>query len=139
MSVVLDASQTIAWLFEDEADDAAMMLLRKVGAEGAMVPGLWRLEIANVLRNAAIRGRCDDDYVDESLSRLARLPIECDDETDSHAWTGTLALAREEHLTLYDAAYLELALRKGLPLASRDKELVSAAKRRGLEVVGAVA
>lgn len=136
MSLVLDASMSIAWLFEDERTEAALSVLRRVTAEGALVPSLWRLEVANVLRNATRRERCDEAYVDQSLARLGRLPIVVDTETDQQAWGATLKLAREEGLTPYDAAYLELALRRELPLASGDGNLVAAAKRRGVTVLG---
>lgn len=137
MSLVLDASMTIAWLFDDERTEAAHGVMRRVLAEGAMVPSLWRLEVANVLRNAVCRGRCDEAYVDRSLGRLARFPIAVDAETDAQAWGATRTLAREEALTLYDAAYLELALRRGATLASCDLALMAAAGRQGLAVLGA--
>src|SRR5580692_2443548 len=127
MSIVLDASMTIAWLFEDERTPAAHDVLRRVVADGAIVPSHWRLEVANVLRSAVWRERCDDAYVDRSLRRLERLAIETDEETDSCAWKATLALAREQDLTLYDAAYLELAIRTANPLATCDRPLLAAA------------
>ena len=135
MSVILDASMTIAWLFEDEQTEGAHVALQRVVAEGAIVPSLWRLEVANVLRNAVRKRRCDEAYVDSSLARLDRLPITIDDQTDEHAWGATRALSREEGLTPYDAAYLELALRTEGTLASGDEELLSAALRRGVEVM----
>ena len=130
MTLVLDASMTIAWLFDDERTEAAHAVMRQVVAEGAIVPSLWRLEVANVLRNAERRGRCNEAYVDWSLARLARLAIKRDDETDNHAWGATQTLARKEDLSLYDAAYLELAVRRHLKLASCDKALLSAARRK---------
>ena len=135
MSVVLDASMTIAWLFEDEQSPVALDVLRRVVTEGAIVPSLWRLEIANVLRNAVRRQRCDEAYVDQSIERLAQLPITIDSETDHLAWGATQTLSREEGLTPYDAAYLELALRRQVPLATGDSELVAAARRRGVPVI----
>ena len=137
MSVVLDASMTIAWLFDDERTAAAHAIMRRVVAQGALVPSLWRLEVANVLRNAARRGRCDEAYVDLSLERLGRLAIHSDEDTDRHAWGATLTLSREENLTLYDAAYLELAIRKAVPLASCDEALLAAASRRKVDVLTA--
>jgi predicted nucleic acid-binding protein len=128
---------TIAWLFKDEQTAATQAVLHRVASQGAIVPTLWRLEVANVLRNAVRRGRCTDTYVDQSLARLARLPIKRDEETDDHAWTSTRALARQEDLTLYDAAYLELALRKTLPLASCDKPLLAGAARKNVPVLTA--
>ncbi len=137
MSLVLDASMTVAWLFEDERTPAAHAVMRRVVREGALVPSLWRLEVANVLRNAVRRGRCDEAYADRSLSRLARLAIRSDEETDNHAWGATRTLSREENLTLYDAAYLELAVRKGAALASCDAALLAAAARRKVDVLTA--
>jgi predicted nucleic acid-binding protein len=137
VTLVLDASMTIAWLFDEEQTQAAHAVMRRVVDEGAIVPSLWRLEIANVLRNALRRGRCDEAYVDRSLARLARLAIERDEETDDHAWGSTRTLARTENLSLYDAAYLELAMRRGLSLASCDKALLAAAVRSKVPVVTA--
>lgn len=137
MSLVLDASMTIAWLFDDEQTQTAHAVMRRVVAEGAIVPSLWRLEVANVLRNAVRRGRCDEAYAYRSLTRLGRLAIKSDEETDSHAWGATRTLSREENLTLYDAAYLELAVRKSAPLASCDAALLAAAARRKVEMLTA--
>ncbi len=137
MSLVLDASMAITWLFEDERTPAAHDVMRRVVAQGATVPSLWRLEVANVLRNAVRRGRCDDAYVTRSLTRLSRLAIRIDEETDSHAWTVTRTLSQTENLTLYDAVYLELALRKNATLASCDTALLAAATRRQLSIATA--
>ena len=135
MTLVLDASMTIAWLFDDERTDAAHEIMMRVVANGALVPSLWRLEVANMLRNAVRRGRCDDDFAERSLTRLGQFKIRIDDETDLHAWGATRELSQEQGLTVYDAAYLELALRKALPLASCDPELIEAAERRSVEVL----
>ena len=137
MSLVLDVSMTIAWLFEDERTPAAHQVMQRIVGNGALVPSLWRLEIANVLRIAVRRGRCDEPYVDRSLDRLSRLAISTDAETDTHAWGRTRTLAREQGLPLYDAAYLELAIRSGHPLASCDANLVAAAVRCSVEVLAA--
>lgn len=135
MTIVLDASMTIAWLFENELTQGAEAALAQVAAQGAIVPSLWRLEIANVLRNAVRRRRCDKAYADASLLRLGRLAIRIDQETDARAWGSTRVLSHEEDLTPYDAAYLELALRLKKPLASADHDLIEAARRHGLEVL----
>jgi predicted nucleic acid-binding protein len=137
VSLVLDASMTIAWLFDDERTDAAHAVMLRVAAEGAVVPCLWRLEVANVLRNAVRRKRCDEAYVDRSLQRLGRLPVTADDETNEHAWSGTRALSRQYGLTAYDAAYLELAIRKAKPLATCDAALAAAATSSGVTVLTA--
>ncbi len=130
MTLVFDASMTIAWLFGDERTKAAHAVMRRVVAEGAIVPSLWRLEVANELRNAVRRGRCNEAYVHRSLARLARLAIKRDEETDDHAWGSTRTLARKEDLSLYDAAYLELAIRRRVSLASCGKALLAAARRK---------
>ena len=137
MTLVLDASMTLAGLFEDEDGDVALNALRDGIIAGAVVPALWRLEVANALRSAVKRKRCDEAFVDRALERLARMRIVIDTETELHAWGATLNLSRAESLTLYDAAYLELAIRLGATLASCDKDLVAAARRNGLEVLTA--
>lgn len=134
MTLVVDASMTIAWLFHDERADLPRRILRLVAAEGALVPALWRLEVANVLRNAVRRRRCDAGYADRSLTRLGRLRISVDSETDQHAWGATRQLSVEHDLTLYDAAYLELAARYQYRLASNDAALIAAAGRIGLSM-----
>ena len=137
MSLVLDASMAIAWMFEDEHTPSVLAALQRVASEGAIVPSLWRLEVANALRTAVRRQRCPANYADGCLRRLGRLEIDIDVETDAHAWGQTRAISREEDLTLYDAAYLELALRGGYLLASNDRDLLAAARRRGVDVLGA--
>ena len=99
------------------------------------MPGLWRLEVANALLMAARRGRLGRLDVEQRLALLAALPIAIDTDTDRHAWSDTLLLARAERLTLYDAAYLELAIRRNAELATLDRELRRAARRIGVTVV----
>lgn len=135
MSVVLDASMAVAWLFTTERTIAARETLRRVAADGAIVPSLWRLEVADVLRNAARHGRIDEAYADRCLERLARLRIVVDAETDLRAWSETRHVARAYDLTLYDAAYLELAMRRNRPLASCDTGLIDAARSAGVDVL----
>jgi len=137
VTLVLDASMTIAWLFDDGRTEAAHAIMMRVVNDGAIVPSLWRLEIANMLRNAVRRGRCDGDFADRSLARLDRLRIRVDAETDEHAWGATRTLSREQGLTPYDAAYLELAVRTKYPLASCDGDLIAAAGRIAVETLTA--
>jgi predicted nucleic acid-binding protein len=134
MTVVLDASITIAWLFGDERTPAVEQIMTRIVTDGAVVPSLWRLEVANVLRGAVRRGRCDEAFADRSLERLSRLPIHVDGETDNHAWGRTRELSRVEDLTLYDAAYLELGIRRQFPIASHDAALIAAARRHEVEL-----
>ena len=137
MSVVLDASIVMASLFEEQNHEAARIIIANAIDEGFIAPSLWRLEIANALGMAVRRKRCDEAFVDRSLGRLDAMSVGIDVETDLHAWNTTLDLSREEGLTLYDAAYLELAIRTGASLASFDQDLVGAARRRGVDVLTA--
>jgi predicted nucleic acid-binding protein len=131
---VVDSSIALTWCFEDEASPETDRLFERVRDDGAVVPGLWHLEVANVLLQAERRGRISRADVARRLMLISDLPIATDHETTPRAWRETLSLARAENLTTYDAAYLELAERRGLPLMTRDNELGAAAKRLGVTV-----
>ena len=133
--LVIDASLALAWCFSDERTPAADRAIDQVRDNGAWVPSLWHLEVANVLSAAERRGRIGRAELDHRLELLAALPISIDDETHLHAWTNTLALSRTRRLTAYDAAYLELAMRRGLELATLDIDLAKAARRMGVPLV----
>lgn len=133
MKFVLDASTTLAWYFEDEASELADRALASAALGEAVVPPLWRLEVANGFQTAVRRKRIDPRYRDESLADLKKLPIEVDGESDLHVWTSTVALADRFGLSVYDACYLELGRRRGLPLASLDARLHSASIALGLQ------
>ena len=135
MSIVLDASMAIAWAVPEQQTEISREVLSRVGAEGAFVPSLWKLEVANVLRNLVRRNRCDEKFASASLDLLARLQITIDQETDVHAWGRTRELAIKFDLTIYDAAYLELALRREGTLATLDRALADAARRATLNVI----
>ncbi len=101
-----------------------------------MVPPLWVSEVANVLLQACRRGRLPREAMQERLALLDMLPIEMDPQASGTVWRSSiLTLADAETLTFYDATYLELAIRRGLPLASSDTALRRAATRRGVTVV----
>jgi predicted nucleic acid-binding protein len=136
VSLVLDSSATLAWIYSDETTDPIRRLFDAVADDGAVVPALWRLEIANSLTVAVRRGRIDANFRRAVLSDLALLDITADDHTDVHAWGETLSVADRFQLTVYDAAYLELAQRRNLPLATLDRELRVAAKSLGLHLMG---
>lgn len=136
MSLVIDSSITLAWFFEDEWSAAADTVLRQVAESGAVVPSLWRLEVANALQMAVRRQRVDARFRDASIADLRTLPIVIDADTDRQAWGSTLILAERCQLTLYDAAYLELAQRIGSPLASLDQPLRAAATAIGVTLTG---
>jgi predicted nucleic acid-binding protein len=136
VSVVIDASIMLSWYFEDERTPASNAVPDQVTAAGAVVPSLWKLETANGLQIAIRRQRIDAAFRDLALFHLARLPITIDPETDLHAWITTLQLADHFQLTTYDAAYLELAQRRMLPLATLDAQLRRAAEALGLTLLG---
>jgi predicted nucleic acid-binding protein len=136
--MVIDASLTMTWYFDDESTAATDDVLDRVSESGAMVPGLWHLEVANAFQMAVRRQRIDAVYRDASLAELALLSITTDTETNSYAWTTTLRLAERFSLTMYDAAYLELAQRRSLPLATLDKALRAAAPALNIALLGAV-
>ena len=135
MTLVVDASLTLSWYFEDERSAAGDAVLDRVTEEGAVVPLLWRYEVANGLQMAARRKRIDAAYRDASLAELRLLPITVDRSGDDLIWTATVALAERFRLTVYDAAYLELAHRQALPLATADRQLRAAARTLGLELL----
>jgi predicted nucleic acid-binding protein len=134
---VLDASIALAWCFADEATPATDALLDRLADEEAIAPALWRIEVANALAMAERRGRLSVAGLTRSVDLLRRLAVAIDPEGSECAFRELLELARSERLIVYDAAYLELALRLGLPLASKDIKLRKAAARLGLAVLGA--
>ncbi len=136
MSLVLDSSVTLAWLYSDELTPATQQVFDRVTSAGAWVPTLWRLEVANSLQTGVRRGRIRPEFRDASLIDLALMAIKSDLDTDTFAWSATLRLAERCGLTLYDAAYLELALRQGLPLATLDQELRAAGAALGVTLLG---
>ena len=134
--MLLDCSATLAWLLDDETNEPIRSVFGTVARDGAIVPSLWRLEVANSLQMAVRRGRMTRAARDASLADLRSYAIVVDGETDSMAWTTTLALAERHRLTVYDAAYLELAARRHLPLATLDRELRDAASAEGIDLLG---
>ena len=137
MSLVLDSSVTLAWVYSTETTEAISDVLARVIESGAWVPALWRLEVANVLEMGVRKGRTDAAFRDAALADLALMPITVDAETDRHAWGATAKLAARHRLTLHDAAYLELARRRSLPLATLDQELRAAAAAEDIILIGA--
>ena len=135
MIAVIDSLITLNWLLYDEHTPESDELFDSVSDQGAIVPTLWRLEIANALQVAVRRKRIDAAYRDRCLQKLQRLPLEVDSETDKQAWSATLQLSERHNITVYDAAYLELALRRGIPLATRDQRLAKAASEAGATVL----
>ena len=133
--LILDSSATLAWIYGGEVTEAIRRVFDAIADNGALVPALWRLEVANSLTMAVRKRRIDPDFRRAALADLVLLDI-ATDQTNSYAWTDTLDLADQFQLTVYDAAYLELAQRRGLPLATLDQELGTAARAIGLTVLG---
>jgi predicted nucleic acid-binding protein len=127
VTVVLDSSVTLAWAYTEETTKAIRDVFDLVLAHGAWVPGIWRLEVGNVLEMGMRRGRHTTGFRDELLVDLASLLIRLDPDTDRHAWTATAQLATRHRLSTYDACYLELAQRLRVPLATLDSPLRAAA------------
>jgi len=136
LSFVIDASLALAWCFEDERTAPVMALLVRLTETGATAPMLWPLETLNGLFMAERRRRLDAGKRAELASFLRDLPIRLDMEAAGQAWEETARLAEQFRLTAYDAAYLEVALRRRLPLASLDNALRNAAVEAGVEVLG---
>jgi predicted nucleic acid-binding protein len=138
MKYVLDAQTALAWHFEDEFTAQTADLLRGfAGGNVAFVPTIFAYEVANILTTNE-RKKTPRTNVAKStafLEALADLPIETDEESGRRTADRTIELARAHGLSVYDAAYLELALRKGMPLATRDPLLVPAAKKTGVHLV----
>jgi predicted nucleic acid-binding protein len=136
-SFVLDASVAVAWCFDDESTPAAWALLDRLGAAPGHVPALWALEIGNILLGAERRRRITQARTVEFLGILGELDIRVDPDFPGRAFRDILPLARERRLTTYDASYLELAMRLGLPLATKDAALARAATALRIKTLAA--
>jgi len=133
-SFILDGSVTLVWGFADENDSYATAILDKMSDLQAFVPNLWRLEVANALLVGERRGRTTPADTAHFLAILGTFPITIDDETVARAWVETMHLARAHKLSAYDASYLELAMRLGLPIATLDEKLKTAATAVGVSL-----
>ena len=129
---VLDNSVAMRWLLESEnASDQkyAETVLKSMTEADALVPNLWHLEAANVLLGAEKRSEINAGEIERFIAQLENLPIHVDPLTAHQSFNRILALSRIYNLSSYDAAYLELSIREGLPLATLDKDLKKAAKK----------
>lgn len=131
----MDCSVTMGWCFEDEKDDSSEAMLDLLGPWEAAVPSIWSFEVANTLLVGERRKRISKLDSSNFLSFLSALPVTVDEASTERALGSIIALAREQGLSAYDAAYLELAMREGLPLATRDRVLKKAAVSLGVTVV----
>ena len=136
MSLVLDSSATLAWILGDDTTLALERVFNAIPERGAVVPCMWRLEVANCLTLARRRGRIDEPFRRAALADLNLLDIVVDAHTDANAWAETLELAERFGLSLYAAAYIELASRRALPLATLDAQMRAAGRGLGLRLLG---
>lgn len=135
--LVLDCSIIAAWLLPGERNDEVDSILTRVTEIGALVPGVWRIEVLNALLTAERRKRIAAADRARGLAIVGQLPIEVDPETSDRAWTDIASVAARFRLTAYDAAYLELAHRAALPLATLDEDLRAAAVKLGVPLAAA--
>ncbi len=136
MSLVLDASATLGWIYPDETTTQITTVIDQVIARGAFVSELWKIEVANCLSQGIRRSRIDSNERAAALADLAAMSITVDRQTGNHVGRETLALADKHSLTVYDATSLELALRLSLPLATLDEDLRTAAQRESVPLLG---
>ena len=133
---VVDCSIAMTWIFKDEVTPRTAELLARLASETALVPGWWFLELTNVLAGAERKGRITPADTARFLAEVSKLDIEIDSESSQRAFDHLLPLCRLHHLTSYDAVYLDLAVRRQLPLASLDEPLRKAAKKMGVTLLG---
>lgn len=133
--LVLDCSVTMSWCFEDQSNSYTESVLDLLGHKKALVPAHWPLEVTNVLLTAERKKILSEAQSARFTEILLSLPVDIDEKTSLKAFQETLSLARSHKLTSYDAAYLELAMRQGLPLATQDNALKKAAKKNGVRLV----
>jgi predicted nucleic acid-binding protein len=135
---VVDASIALSWCFEDETSALTDAILERLLEQPAVAPAVWSLEIANGLRSAERRGRIDEQSIPAATQLLMSLPIVVDETLGLDAALGrVLPLARSAGVTTYDASYLDLAMRRGIPLATSDDQLARAARATGVGLVEA--
>ena len=134
---VIDNSVVMAWCFEDETSQYADTVLDKLEVSTAIVPSIWPLEVGNVLLVAERKKRLSESDSARFIALLTELPITIEQEPPGRMLKEILALAREHQLSSYDASYLDLAMRKGLPIATLDNGLVAAAERSQTPIVEA--
>lgn len=131
---VLDCSITMSWCFDDESNEYSDKVLDTLSNVTAIVPTIWPLEVANVLLLAKKKKRLSEVQASSFIDALAVLPIVIDSSSSSRAMHTIFVLAEQSNLTIYDAAYLELALREKIPLMTLDQDLIHAAKKLHIPV-----
>ena len=135
MSFVIDSSVALAWLLPDEQGSTADGLADRLADGAACAPALWPLEVGNALIAAQRRKRLTERETEQLLKTVETLPVDLDTKSTGESFAAVTACARKLGLTTYDAAYLELAQRRGLPLATLDQRLADAARKVGVPVI----
>jgi predicted nucleic acid-binding protein len=133
MPLVVDASVAASWYLPDESDPSAAAALEQIGEDGAIVPQIWWFDVRNTFLIAERKGRVDPTETSTFLERLSRLPIRLAPSQSQ----GVVLIARQFRLTCYDAAYIELAARLTVPLATLDRSMAEAARRADVAVMKA--
>ena len=136
MPIVVDCSTTMAWCFEDEANRSADEALSTLLTDEGLVPSIWTLEVANVLLGAERHGRLTEADTMRFLDLLGDLPIRVEQCDTPVVFGAVMPCGRRFGLTSYDAAYLDLAMRTGAPLATSDKKLREACRSAGVPLHG---
>ena len=131
---VADCSVAVAWFIDDEASTETDKMFKRVSGDVVVIPGIWRWELGNALVQAEKRGRITISQITAIRKLIDTLPITTE-TGDSRALKEVFELARAESLTTYDAAYLELAMRRQIPLATLDKALIKAASRNNVKTL----
>ena len=132
---VVDNSVVMAWCFQDEASQYADAILGSLEVFKAIVPSIWPLEVGNVLLVAERRKRLSEADSARFIALLTELPITIEQESPERMMREILALAREHQISSYDASYLDLAMRKGVPIATLDDGLIKAAERSQVPIM----
>ena len=134
MSFVLDASTVLVWGLDEPDAESAVPVIRSLSTTRAHVPSLWHYEVTNALIMAERRKRLDRKVADKLLDWMLKLPIEVDVTTGDQLAARLIDIARTRGLTTYDSAYVELALRFNIPIATHDAKLRKAAVAAGVEI-----
>jgi predicted nucleic acid-binding protein len=135
VTFVLDASTTLNWIFDDEHSQFGDRVLGRLLEEPALVPPIWPIEVANGLAVGERRGRISAARLTQAIEDTLNLPISVQETSQDQTMRGVLELSRMHGLTCYDASYLYLAMREGVPLATQDTALRNAASGVGVELI----
>ena len=134
-SFVVDNSVVMSWCFKDETNQYADTVLDRLSEATAFVPSIWPLEVVNVLLVAERKNRLSEADSARFITLLSQLPIIIEHERPGRVMTGLLSLARANNLSSYDASYLDLSMKKGLPIATLDTRLIETAKKTEVPIL----